>query len=117
MSKEFKKENMIDLVVFCGGDESLVDKYITSTKAFPPATIDELKKYPFKTNKDSLYGLGCVSKLLEEFVSSLELDRFFELELDYLIELIEMEIDDEDELEELISEIIRIKFGSVVIDW
>lgn len=113
---ELSEENIKGLVRFCEGDESLIEQWMSLMKHIDLKTIDELIENPFKKKMNDLCELETQSSIINDFVCNLELERHQFIDLECLLEIVESELEGE-ELEKIYSEIVRIRFGGVVIDW
>lgn len=117
-----KKNNMIDLVSFCGGDTSKIEEWIKQEENREPKTIEELEKYPFKNNYSWV-----IRKEESAILHHLLMDRWYDgnryetITLNDILERLEYGLEEYDyeqeEVDEIHKELIRMKFGSMVYDW
>ena len=122
---EFTQNKLEELVKACGGKPEKVEGYLEELENNKPKTINELKDYPFKEHYSSLIKEE-KAPMFRKYIISLEWDRHETITLDYVLDMIEDYINDEDckndkvimkEIEQLKQELIDLCFGSMEYDW
>ncbi|MGL4453719.1 MAG: hypothetical protein ACRCX8_06765 [Sarcina sp.] len=111
---KLSKNNLKELVKYCGGDEELVKHWICEVENQEVNTIEELENYPFKKHYVYLITKKEAPNLYD-FIKGSYYERYQTIDLEDILDMFyEAEVDNEDEIS---KELIKLKFGSMEYDW